>query len=482
MPRRVSRILAEVETRNHHAISAGHEPGLVSASPLALFPNTQATRGPERVVKRVAVVSIFREGCGGGSGFATYGLARRLAERFETAIVSPGDATALVVDGTRLRRITVISTGKGQTSYPLLDRTNVARLFALLDEFGPDVVHAHDTIQLALLVQLWATERHVPFVLTFHLLPGRELEFGLGDRMPVFNSYLMRPLVWHYLASFYERCDGGVMMHDAVERLLNGRPRPARIFRVSSALDLGQFRQCRPALTAGPVYNLCFVGFLSERKNQMYLLEMMKHLPRNYRLALVGETLRPDYELRLRDYAVRAGLDNVEFVGRVPHDAIPQLLERAHVFVSASRLEVQATVINEALASGTPVVALDNETLDLIDDSVGYHLDKDTSPAEFARCVRHICSLPKPEYEAMCLRARERVCGMDWSGVVEQHLAAYEAILAERHDAILPVAEKKLAATRSYARVTMSISTAMYHLHQGRVPVLTHEHRSPAAF
>ena len=43
---------------------------------------------------------------------------------------------------------------------------------------------------------------------------------------------------------------------------------------------------------------------------------------------------------------------------------IPNYLERAHVFPSASKMEVQSLVVIEALASGTPVVGLSNETID----------------------------------------------------------------------------------------------------------------------
>jgi len=51
-------------------------------------------------------------------------------------------------------------------------------------------------------------------------------------------------------------------------------------------------------------------------------------------------------------------------MGEIPYHQIPQILEKTHVLVSASKMEVQSLVIIEALTSGTPVVGLANETID----------------------------------------------------------------------------------------------------------------------
>jgi hypothetical protein len=107
-------------------------------------------------------------------------------------------------------------------------------------------------------------------------------------------------------------------------------------------------------------------------------------------------------------------------------------LERSHLFVSASKLEVQSLAIVEALASGTPVVGLSNETVDeLVDDAVGCRLARDATPEEFARCVTEICSLPASKYEQLCRSARQRVEHHDWPHVQDLTVEAYETIRNE---------------------------------------------------
>jgi hypothetical protein len=102
------------------------------------------------------------------------------------------------------------------------------------------------------------------------------------------------------------------------------------------------------------------------------------------------------------------------------------------VLVSASKMEVQSLVVIEALASGTPVVGLANETVDeLVDESVGCRVPSEATPEAFARCVERICALPQSEYDRLCENARRRVETLDWSVVVGRTSDAYEKILED---------------------------------------------------
>lgn len=73
------------------------------------------------------------------------------------------------------------------------------------------------------------------------------------------------------------------------------------------------------------------------------------------RLLLIGDgPLRPSLEQR----AAELGLGrHVRFLGTVPNERLPRYLAAADLFVLPSRLESWGTVMLEALACGTPVVA-----------------------------------------------------------------------------------------------------------------------------
>ncbi len=106
----------------------------------------------------------------------------------------------------------------------------------------------------------------------------------------------------------------------------------------------------------------------------------------------------------------------VMFAGRLDHERVPEHLARTSLWVSASLREVQSLAVMEALASGTPVLGLSNETIDqLVDERVGRRLAKDATPEQFARAVRELCETRDDTYEQMCNAARERVRPFDWA-------------------------------------------------------------------
>lgn len=104
-------------------------------------------------------------------------LARQLAARHEVLVLCPGERTQLVRDESGLWLLTVVSSDGEEVCYPYLNRKTLAMVFDLLDEFGPDVVHAHDPVILGMVSLVWARTRGVPFVKTPHFVPDRILEF-----------------------------------------------------------------------------------------------------------------------------------------------------------------------------------------------------------------------------------------------------------------------------------------------------------------
>ena len=490
-------MLAAVETRNPLAVSFGHESGALSGDSLCPDPNQfrrdhnghpsceqNLDRTTAGTVRRVVLATIFPERFGGGVGVVAHELARHLAERYQVLLLCPGEKTALVTRNNGMKVLTVASAGPDEVYYPFLDRATYDRAIAWLDEFRPDVVHGHDPVMLGAIAQYYALRHSVPFIMTLHWLPDRILEFGAGARSVLRNQWLVRPVVRSYISRFLNDCDGIIAINESVIRGLRGRALRARVFRISNGRDLSRFRSCPFADAASKVRNLCFIGYLSERKNQLYLLKVLEHLPANYRLQLIGKALTPSYERELRSYASAHGLNNVEFLGQKDQSEIPACLAGTHAFVSASQLEVQSLTVIEALASGTPVVGLANETIDeLVDDKVGRHLSRDTAPDEFARSVEQVCNLPQAEYDRICRRARARVALMDWTQVADATSAAYEMLVGE----FRPQARMRRAPaltvhglnplTYIYGHLNMSASAFFYACHHywRQMQSLTHE-------
>ncbi len=388
---------------------------------------------------KVAFTSLFKEGQGGGEGRVAHEIAHKFAEMgHETAMICPAEQTAPHVKKGNYQIFGIRAAGQGEFWMPALSGKTVNSIFDFLDDFNPDVVHAHDPALIGLVGQVWAKMHMVPFVHTSHVLPHDIFKFGATDALDVklLQTSLSETVAREALTDFYDNCDAIIALNKSALQSLRKFGYKGKVFIIPNGRDLAKYEDCSIPDIERKEKVLAFVGFISERKNQSYLLEVMTHLPTAYQLRLIGGALTPGYERRLKRFRDRHNLENVAFLGKIPHKEIPPNLAETHVFVSASTMEVQSLVIIEALASGTPVVGLTNETIgELVDDAVGCRLPPDTSPKEFARCVERICSLSPEEYKEFCERARTRVQDLDWSNVVEETVEAYEELLKKKRAA-----------------------------------------------
>lgn len=102
-----------------------------------------------------------------------------------------------------------------------------------------------------------------------------------------------------------------------------------------------------------------FVGRLDKIKNLPFLFRVFSRLeaarPRA-RLLLAGNG--PDRD-SLQAYSRSLGLTRLEFLGAVPHDEMPGLMQAADVLALCSSSEASPIVVKEAVAVGLPVVSVD---------------------------------------------------------------------------------------------------------------------------
>ena len=381
---------------------------------------------------KIAFTSIFRPGLGGGAGRVAHELASHFAQEHDVVMICPAKQTGYEKRVKGLSIFGIRSAGDDEFHMPNLSARTVGEIFDFLDDYQPDIVHAHDPALVGLIGQVWARMNLVPFVHTAHILPSKALDFGMVEAINIrlLKNSLSESVIYSVLNNFYLNCDALIALNQSALESIREFGFHGSIFVVPNGRDLKHYSRCKNADNTLDQKILVFIGFLNKRKNQAYLLKTLEELPANYILRLIGKPLSPEYLNELEEYCREHSLKNVEFVGQIEHDQIPDYLEGAHVLPSASKMEVQSLVVIEALASGTPVVGLSNETIDeLINDEVGAWLAKDKEPVDFAKQIELICNLPADEYQAMCQTARKQVAHLDWSNVVYSTSEAYREIL-----------------------------------------------------
>ncbi len=170
------------------------------------------------------------------------------------------------------------------------------------------------------------------------------------------------------LLSFLEKAvahktDAVIVMNDEDKKIAAERALAPEIYFVRGmGVPLRKFEkapeQIRAEIGAEDKFLMCFVGELSGRKNQEFLINGLKKIKENIdnaALVLVGEG---DERKNLETLAKDLGLeDSVIFAGRRTNPL--DFMRASDVYVSASKIEGLPFNIVEALASGCQIVASD---------------------------------------------------------------------------------------------------------------------------
>jgi glycosyltransferase involved in cell wall biosynthesis len=219
-----------------------------------------------------------------------------------------------------------------------------------LDDY--DLVHVHSYIffvanQVAMLRKF---KRRFPFVL--HLHGGLEyispsLMGVKASAMKVFYDATVGPFTIRTADRVIACCETD--RQRAIEKF---GAEPDRVVTIPNCIDSTAFKESR---RPNPV-NVTYIGRLTELKGSHQLPQIVKTICRGHRdirFTIVGGGALEDSLRRvLKNYPVN-------FLGRVPHEAIPNILANSSILILPSFLEGFPLVTLEAHASSIPVVCYD---------------------------------------------------------------------------------------------------------------------------
>ena len=146
---------------------------------------------------------------------------------------------------------------------------------------------------------------------------------------------------------------------------------------------------------------LLFVGRVAFEKNISFLLEMTKLLIEKHPDALLVVAGQGPAEKSLHKLAADLGLDNnIKFIGYLDRNTeLNACYQAADIFVFSSKSETQGLVLLEAMAQGTPVVAIaELGTASILIEGQGALIAPD-NVAGFAEKVHNLLSCPQDCYE-----------------------------------------------------------------------------------
>jgi sugar transferase (PEP-CTERM/EpsH1 system associated) len=283
------------------------------------------------------------------------------------------------------------------------------RIFALLRQQAPDVVHSCNmaALEVAPLAWLAGVKRHV------HAEHGWEMnDLGGANQRYLRMRRFYRHFVDHQIAV-------SANIRDYLTQQVGVRPEQVSLITNGVELDVYAPRAPRlpPALPAGCPFEVGrhwlvgTVGRLAAVKNQVLLARAFARVAtsgapgaENLRLVIVGEgDRRGEIEAELQAGGVR---DRAWLPGE--RDDVPAILRAIDCFVLSSHSEGTSLAIQEAMATGLPVIATEvGGTPNLVTDGETGFLVRPDDDAVLAARLGQLAAAPEL-CAIMGARARQR--------------------------------------------------------------------------
>lgn len=289
----------------------------------------------------------------------------------------------------------------------------------LLKEEGDfDVIHAFFSVPCGVQAYFLGRRFGLPYIVS---LRGADVP-GYSERFSFLYVFL-RPFIRH----LWKRAAFVVSNSSGLKNLALQTNQKQAIAIIPNGVSTQEFR-VGTSEDRSDVFTLLCVSRLTPRKGIRYLIQAMKLLAeegldeKKVKLQVIGDGHERE---SLKALSQEAGLTNVEFVGRVPHEHIAPYYVRASAFVLPSLNEGMSNTMLEALASGLPLLAtVTGGTEELLTDGEnGFFLEM-KSAEDIARKVKRLLD-DRQLCERFAFSSRKRAEELSWCNVAASYIDLY---------------------------------------------------------
>jgi 1,2-diacylglycerol 3-alpha-glucosyltransferase len=231
-----------------------------------------------------------------------------------------------------------------------------------------DVLHAHSPLSVGLLAYLTASTKNLPLIYTYHT--------SITDYTH-YIKFIGGSAVVRYGARWFSTTTtnlgdqvvvpspkfGRLLLEQKVRKPIHIIPNGIDLSTFQRAKSPGSFRARLGIKTGAPI--LLSVGRIDPEKRPDFLIEAFVLMADEFpeaRLVFAGDgSARKDLEAKAASTSVK---DRIHFLGMVDRADLPDIFHDATIFLSASTTEVHPISVIEAIASGLPVVAVQDEAFE----------------------------------------------------------------------------------------------------------------------
>ncbi len=295
-----------------------------------------------------------------------------------------------------------------------------------------DIVHTHHPLWVGVWGQWYAQWAGLPLITTVHT------EYQIYSDLVPLPVTMVEDFLSRRVGKYCNKCNMVTTPVESMRQKLRSAGVSTKIELLPNPTDLSAFAEpdgalIRKRIGAGDEDTvLGFIGRLSAEKNLAFVVHAAKLVLErhpNCRLLMVGDgSARPGLEELVANLGIS---DRTCFTGETPHEQIPHYQAAVDIFITASESETQPLAYSEAMAVGTPVIAVDAPgSQDMIEHlHNGVLTDLGEGPQGLAEAA---CMLIEDRqlYAAISRRAKVWARRYDISSATDKLLGLYEEVLA----------------------------------------------------
>ncbi len=305
-------------------------------------------------------------------------------------------------------------------------------LHATLREFAPQIVHSHHPFLLGDTALRIAAERDLPVVFTHHTMYER-----YTHNLP-FDSARVRRFAAELAAGYCNLCNAVIAPSATIADRLKKRGVKVPIEVIPTGIKLEQFAagkgaacRRRHAIPADALL-LGYLGRLAPEKNLSFLAAVVTlflgQRPEAHFL-MAGEG--PERAVLLKHFAAAGVAGRVHTLGVLQPAELADAYRAMDIFVFASQSETQGLVLAEAMAAGTPVVAVDAPGVrDIVCDRENGRLLPTEQRESFLAALAWLADLPPADRKRLSDGAIQTAQKFSLTGAVVRLQSLYTRLLA----------------------------------------------------
>lgn len=329
-----------------------------------------------------------------------------------------------------------------------------------LDDFEPDIVHSQHPFLLGMTAVRMARQRKLPLVFTHHTLYEDYTHY-----VPV-NSPALKRFVIELATRYANLADQVLSPSDSIRDLLieRGVTTPVRV--VPTGVRVEQFASGDGDEFRGrhgiprDVFVAGHLGRLAPEKNLGFLSNCVAEFMRLENRSMFVVAGSGPSEHAIRKIFAKAGIeDRLLLCGVLENQPLADALNAMDVFMFASKTETQGMVLTEAMAAGTPVIALDAPgAREVVADKRNGRLLRDESIGAFSGALQWMASRTGRQMTDLVESARGTAETFSMPRSADAALACYRSLGPG------PSSEASRAAENAWEQVMAHIRTEWHIL------------------